>query len=305
LIIQQRKSMNIPILKPLGLLLIITALNSLQAQTVSAPPLTISNTGTGAVDFEYRSTGVLIARGGTGAILSSDNQSGPQFLWYPAKAAFLEGNFNSMVDANIGTYSTALGGTASGSNSLSQGYSVASGPNSVALINSTASGWLSFASGYACNATGQMSTAMGYDSSAAYGSTGIGILSLATGYDCTALGGGTSTGAFSVAIGIGTTAISNSSLAMGNGTVSGGDNTTAMGSYTTATSYDSFAIGTYNVAGGNWQTWVATDPLFEIGNGTSSSAKSDAFVVYKNGNAALKGSLTVVASGDIPMYTGN
>jgi hypothetical protein len=70
---------------------------------------------------------------------------------------------------------------------------------------------------------------------------------------------------------------------------------------------------------------VLTDPLFEVGNGgdpygdgnPSTSEPSDAFVVYKNGNAAVQGNLSsggtftapsvvlTTQSGDIPMYTGN
>jgi len=34
-------------------------------------------------------------------------------------------------------------------------------------------------------------------------------------------------------------------------------------------------------------TWVATDPLLEVGNGTSSSATSNALTVLKNGNTSL------------------
>lgn len=39
--------------------------------------------------------------------------------------------------------------------------------------------------------------------------------------------------------------------------------------------------------------------------GTSSTAKTDALVVYKNGNVAAQGVITAAAGGDIPMYTGN
>lgn len=79
----------------------------------------------------------------------------------------------------------------------------------------------------------------------------------------------------------------------------------------------SFAVGCFNVGSTNSasaDTWIPTDPLFEVGNGASSSCDngnpyatglSDAFVVYKNGNAALQGTLDVAPGGDIPPYTGN
>ena len=62
---------------------------------------------------------------------------------------------------------------------------------------------------------------------------------------------------------------------------------------------------------------MATDPLFEVGNGSGSrfdnppignpdaTGPSDALVVYKNGNAVLQGTLQVAPGGDIPMYSGN
>ena len=92
-----------------------------------------------------------------------------------------------------------------------------------------------------------------------------------------------------------------------------------MGYQTTANSLNSFVIGTYNVGAYSTGTgplagetnWVNTDPLFEIGNGTSSTP-SDALVVYKNGTSAFQGTITAkagvlttaasVAQTDIPMF---
>ena len=57
----------------------------------------------------------------------------------------------------------------------------------------------------------------------------------------------------------------------------------------------SFVIGAYNLGGGEGDenTWVATDPLFEVGNGTSYSTPSDALEVLKNGNTIVSGTLSV------------
>jgi hypothetical protein len=64
----------------------------------------------------------------------------------------------------------------------------------------------------------------------------------------------------------------------------------------------------------NSTSWVSTDPLFEVGNGISNTAKSDAFIIYKNGDASFPATtskvtaatfVTTQTSGDIPMYTGN
>ncbi|MEI9999721.1 MAG: hypothetical protein WDO13_11470 [Verrucomicrobiota bacterium] len=68
-------------------------------------------------------------------------------------------------------------------------------------------------------------------------------------------------------------------------------------------------LGKYNLGRNgtsyNQTAWVPTDPLFEIGNGASSSSLSDALIIYKNGNATLQGVLTAAPGGDIPMYSGN
>ena len=72
-----------------------------------------------------------------------------------------------------------------------------------------------------------------------------------------------------------------------------------MGSYTTASDYASLSIGRYNsvnstvTAGGSAASFDTDNAAFVIGNGTGSSTKSDAFVVYFNGNATLSGDLTI------------
>lgn len=63
-------------------------------------------------------------------------------------------------------------------------------------------------------------------------------------------------------------------------------------------------MGAYNVGGGNTTSWVATDPLFEVGNG-SQSHKSDALLLDKSGNLKVNTVTVTAPGGDIPMYTGN
>ena len=58
------------------------------------------------------------------------------------------------------------------------------------------------------------------------------------------------------------------SVAMGVNTEASGDYSTAMGVATLAQAYKSTAIGYLNIGGGNAHSWVSTDPLFEIGNGS-------------------------------------
>jgi hypothetical protein len=116
-------------------------------------------------------------------------------------------------------------------------------------------------------------------SSATRGATGDG--SIAMGQETTASSDG------STAMGILTIASSISSVAMGNRTTASGFISTAMGFNTKAESYTSTAIGRYNVGGGDPTSWVSTDPLFEIGNG-SSTTSNNALTVLKNGNTGFR-----------------
>jgi len=62
-----------------------------------------------------------------------------------------------------------------------------------------------------------------------------------------------------------------------------------MGYETTAQAYASVAVGRYNTVSGSTTSWTSTDPVFVVGNGSSSSNTSDAFVVYKDGTATVGG----------------
>lgn len=104
-----------------------------------------------------------------------------------------------------------------------------------------------FASGFFSNADGQYSTAMGFNSDA------LAIGAFAAGYNADA------TGNYSVGI----------------------------GHFVNANSFSSIAVGRYNIGGGNPSSWVGTDPIFEIGIGSSSSNKLNAMTVRKNGNVGL------------------
>jgi len=61
------------------------------------------------------------------------------------------------------------------------------------------------------------------------------------------------------------------------------------GYQTTASSYCSFAVGRFNYisASDSLTTWVETDPLFMIGNGTDNINRKNAFTVLKNGNTGI------------------
>ncbi len=100
--------------------------------------------------------------------------AGTRMMWYPRKAAFRAGYANSTQwdDANIGTYSTAMGyGT-----TASDSYSTAMG------VLTTASGAASTALGLSTKAIGNYSTVMGsYINVTGYGSFAIGDHSITSG----------------------------------------------------------------------------------------------------------------------------
>ena len=63
-----------------------------------------------------------------------------------------------------------------------------------------------------------------------------------------------------------------------------------MGEGTHAVAFSSTAVGRYNEGGfntANRTSWVDTDPLFMIGNGTADNARSNALLVQKNGKMSI------------------
>ena len=183
--------------------------------------------------------------------------NGDKLMWLPDLHAFRVGTVASGATStywnkdSIGLYSFA-----SGLNTRAQGFGATAMGRDTEASNSYA-----FASGYFSNADGQYSTAMGFNTDA-YG-----------------LG--------STALGYSTDAEANYSLAGGYFAEAQAIYSIALGNAVQAQSYASMAVGRYNVGGGNATSWVTTDPLFEIGNGTGPSTKSNALTVLKNGNIGI------------------
>jgi autotransporter adhesin len=218
--------------------------------------------GTTTTGTQLRSTGLQISKGtytGLTSLVAGDTGAGTRMLWVPAKGAIRAGGVNGTQwdEASIGIYSTAFGQNtkASGSNSTAIGNgSTASGNSAIALGGSTATGVESFAAGINNSASGSQSVSMGY---------------------------------FGLASG-------NNSIAIGNGATASGSKAVAFGTQTIAQSLSSTAIGSQNVGGGDPLNWVATDPLFEIGNrAPTGTVNSNALTVYKNGNLAVAGKITL------------
>ena len=129
---------------------------------------------------------------------------------------------------------------------------------------------------------GVRSIAIGTDNLASgQGAVTIGNESMATADDAISIGG-IADGLVSVAVGSRATTKANFSTALGMGSLS--------------TSFGQVSLGINNTdLGGSVNSFVATDPLLVIGNGSSFLNTKNALVMLKNGNTTLNGQLTLDA----------
>jgi len=149
--------------------------------------------------------------------------------------------------------------------------------------NSTAMGKSTYASGENSTAMGFVSDATGETSLAANSSWAAGLRSAAFneaqahGENSFATGNGY----------VGDTGTNAAGIAGGGAF---GVNAAALGEGTHAVAFSSTAVGRYNEGGfntANRTSWVDTDPLFMIGNGTADNARSNALLVQKNGKMSI------------------
>lgn len=142
-------------------------------------------------------------------------------------------------------------------------------------------GLYSFASGQETEASGDYSTAMGARCNA------LGDYSTALGYT------GATYGDYSMIWGEACIAYNTSSTAWGSYTDAIGHYSTAGGRQTNAYSAYEVALGCYDsyYIANSVSGWDVNDRLLNVGNGTSSTNRSDAFTLYKSGNATLAGTL--------------
>lgn len=142
--------------------------------------------------------------------------------------------------------------------------------------------WDGFAVGHYSGAIGKDVTASGYYSTA-FGRGGV-----ASGSGAFTAGNlSVASGISSVALNDQTIASARASFAANKLTESSGENSAVFGYQTNAESYCSFVIGHNNIGGGTSDSWVETDPIFEIGNGESTPGGANAVTVLKNGNTGI------------------
>lgn len=197
--------------------------------------------------------GSVLFDGTTG--ITPTSGAGTRLMWVPAKKAFRAGSVATTQwdDISIGANSFACG------------------------ENTIASGAKSFACGTGTSASGLHSFTCGSGTSATQ------LFAFASGVNSTA------SGVCSFSSGSGTIASGQYSNSFGATTIASGLISTSFGNSTVAQSSYSFVLGRYNLNPGTYSltTWVATDPLFVIGNGTSATSRNNALTVLKNGNVLI------------------
>ncbi len=219
--------------------------------------------------FKVNGTDGVVFSGALGEGTLPNSESNVKYIWYPRKAAFKAGYFGSTQSSNnnIGEYSFSAG-----YNTTANKYgTMAFGKNSIASFNKA------FACGNNARATSETSIALGYNAFASQtNSIAIGSDSYCSSHN-------------SIAIGNNATSNAERSFAIGYNSVNSGANSFAIGN-NTETKNNVFAIGRYNLGTGGTNSWIDSEPLFEIGNGNSSN-RSNAFTVYKNGEVEIQGQI--------------
>jgi hypothetical protein len=118
----------------------------------------------------------------------------------------------------------------------------------------------------------------------------IGLDAISSGDSAIAIGTlCTASGAQSVALGHSVNISRNRAVGIGSNIGSGGDESYLFGSSISAQSFREVVIGHFNAIGSpaTANSWVATDRLFVLGNGTAAASRSNAIVVLKNGNTGI------------------
>ncbi|QSE97877.1 tail fiber protein [Fulvivirga lutea] len=125
------------------------------------------------------------------------------------------------------------------------------------------------------------------------GNTASGLSSTASGQN------NTSSGDQSTTFGQANTASGVRSLAGGVSSIASGNGSTALGEGVLAGTRGGFAVGHYNVGGGSASSFVSTDPLFEVGDGTGSANRSNALTVTHGGKTIVGGASQASAFGTL------
>lgn len=138
---------------------------------------------------------------------------------------------------------------------------------------------------------GKYSIGLGIDTKASgYGAVAMGNSTIASGDFSSVLGDGNVASAYaSLATGLSSYATGVVATSMGYDVQASGITAAALGEGTRAKSYAGFVAGTYNdITDAPVGTIaVATDRIFQVGNGASAAARNNAITVLRNGNTGI------------------
>ncbi|MEM6348083.1 MAG: hypothetical protein AAF927_29605, partial [Bacteroidota bacterium] len=270
----------------------------------------------GRVGVGVNTPGTTMHLADTSNFLIGDSLSGSGFkmIYYGAKGAFRAGflnnpfggyNYNKFWDYDsVGYYSFAAGrnSRAKGFDAFAFGsFGWADGTGSVAFFGNAA-GNNSFTFGGSSKGRGSITFEGVADEEggiAMYGYTG-GRYGVSIGGGTTGLGASSSREDYAIAIGWNSDARGQASIALGPSDAYGynafstgwvtearGNYSSTFGYQTNSYPYASMALGRFNVVAGDSASWVATDPIFMIGDGTSNNNRSNSFVIQKNGQTSV------------------
>ncbi|MEM6265421.1 MAG: tail fiber domain-containing protein [Bacteroidota bacterium] len=252
----------------------------------------------------------------TSNVLWGDSLSGSGYklIWYGQKGAlrfgYLDNPFggynyqNFWNNDSVGFFSFAGGRSsrAKGFGAFAWGsFGWADGSGSVAFFGN-ARGNNSFTFGGSSKGRGSITFEGVADEEggiAMYGYTG-GRYGVSIGGGTTGLGASSSREDYAIAIGWNSDARGQASVALGPSDAYGynsfstgwvtearGNYSSTFGYQTNSYAYASMALGRYNRITGDSAAWVATDPIFIVGDGTSNANRSNAFMIQKNGQTAV------------------
>ncbi|GEQ85199.1 hypothetical protein ULMS_07070 [Patiriisocius marinistellae] len=118
-----------------------------------------------------------------------------------------------------------------------------------------------------------------------YGNIGKNAVDLSRSSMASSLNGATGNNSFTV--GQDTRASALGSIALGFNNEATGNSATAIGLGTKADAVGSVAVGTYNTGGGDSENLRDSNPIFQVGNGLSSSTRSNAFTILQDGTIGI------------------
>ncbi|GHC64654.1 tail fiber domain-containing protein [Ulvibacter litoralis] len=115
----------------------------------------------------------------------------------------------------------------------------------------------------------------------------IGLNAIDVSYSNTSSTDHGATGSRSFTAGYNTVASGLASTAVGFENEATASSATALGYRTKSDAVGNVAVGTYNIGGGSPTSFNSANPIFEVGNGLSSGARSNALTVLQNGKIGI------------------